>query len=1005
MQTFQWLALLLLSILLLSNFYTSAQDSGSADESGSSSDQQQPQEGQVNNPTYCPRWEEKTRISGNNDCGCFYCDVCSCTTIISDEFMTNPLIKTENGEAKCKYSECSDCWCDPGDEDCLCCNNKAVCQGLCGCGDAKCSQIKKQLECVGVYTEYSIQSVAPSHAVIPLPNSHSTIVTVTGQNFNSLNTAQCDFEGARVPANYIDNEHMTCAVPVPIGPIGSTSFNVNFRFSMDGKEWTKDDLKFLYIPRCTTSSCKGGTCSADTGECTCNNANGQLIAIGGYDCDTGVFNCPIAGGKPCNNHGRCMGGVKPDGDGFSYCQCDSTWSGTACDSKCELPDAFECNCHNQGSYVVKDGTGQCKCDAGYYGATCDKQMDGFNAQTGLACSGNGHFDTLRGRCVCAYGYSGPACESSCPKNAQDNSICSGVGFCNSKNKCDCSVGRVGEACESFGCAEGCSGNGNCVGSEQQYSCQCEAGWLGDKCEITTNPRADIHGRIKFNPTSYTTPEDMTTLEVKLTRVGGKKGKATVFVHSYGDTATENEDYRGVHKKIEWNDGEDGQKKIYVVILPDALPEANERFTLKLESSSLIDESAAVATVIIKANDQHNVVSGFTASVTYRIDIQWSNLADTAITLQEQIREEFATVFAVNTERLAVAFTKDDESSLTLVTLIIGTDDSGDKPYEVLSRISKALRKPKHAIYLKDNGKLIDKTFHPRFEAQSTTFENPTTNDQEESAYKELLDTSTVKVSTIITIVVISACLLFMVGLYLYYHRVKVSEWVLWKMGGFRFQKLRAVEATEKDGTVTGEFSDYVGPDKDNTVMELELGEVNHGPSEKSLQDWKKEKQQMKADEARRNSVMEQIHRVSYSRKNSHSELSNNNSNHNSSELHDVQMDRTVAVSSLTTKQQQERSRHIEFAKHRAEQNNALLRQSEAEPALVDVEKKAASFEKNVRINKSPVNKRRLKATDDETRSLTSMQDDEEPQHQQDQVSVSIDDAVEVERSSSENAEQ
>lgn len=131
---------------------------------------------------------------------------------------------------------------------------------------------------------------------------------------------------------------------------------------------------------------------------------------------------------------------------------------------CDIQD-----CSGKGRCNPDDGS--CTCDAGYYGRpepgrpankvySCQlRRCPGYNATSGVECSGNGQCDAQLGICTdgvitnapgCFPGWRGDSCNArGCP--SRNGQFCSGQGFCEVDGRCTCQAGYIGSACSLTDC--------------------------------------------------------------------------------------------------------------------------------------------------------------------------------------------------------------------------------------------------------------------------------------------------------------------------------------------------------------------------------------------------------------------------------------------------------------------------------------------------------------------------------------------------------------------------
>lgn len=167
-----------------------------------------------------------------------------------------------------------------------------------------------------------------------------------------------------------------------------------------------------------------------------------------------------------------------------------------------------CNCNANGECVY--GNSSCVCLPSKYGPNCESTCPGTFTVGGqnIACSGKGNCsDGIQGTGLCScftlLGYGGEACELQCPFSITNGEYvyCNGKGSC-IDGTCYCSNNYAGptciEACKNGygGISEGCTipclgginnpcnGHGTCRASDA--TCDCNAGWGGDACDVQSN---------------------------------------------------------------------------------------------------------------------------------------------------------------------------------------------------------------------------------------------------------------------------------------------------------------------------------------------------------------------------------------------------------------------------------------------------------------------------------------------------------------------------------------
>jgi len=90
------------------------------------------------------------------------------------------------------------------------------------------------------------------------------------------------------------------------------------------------------------------------------------------------------------------------------------------------------------------------------------------------------------------------------------------------------------------------------------------------------------GMLGFPETSYSTSDDVGTMNVTIRRSGGSNGEAKAMVVTADGTAIQGEDYVSTTQTIVWADGEEGDKLVPINIIADTnTGEVDEDFTLSI----------------------------------------------------------------------------------------------------------------------------------------------------------------------------------------------------------------------------------------------------------------------------------------------------------------------------------------------------------------------------------------------------------------------------------------
>ncbi|KAK7092975.1 uncharacterized protein [Littorina saxatilis] len=248
-----------------------------------------------------------------------------------------------------------------------------------------------------------------------------------------------------------------------------------------------------YGPNCMSlCDCHNQPCDAITGMCKCNP---------GYDgrrceklCPHGTF------GADCGQQCQCQNDAACD-HVTGECDCGAGWVGEQCELPCP-PNQYGMDCEQKCVCAVLNMeacdaiTGLCYCKPGYTGDACQQKCDeGYwgNCASRCDCYNKAPCDKRTGQCQCLPGFTGPQCQTACQDTtygancSQSCPPCS-TGICSKVNgSCVCPGGSC-SSCPSglFGiqCDQVCQCEyGTChTEAGQTYTCQCDPGWQGLKCD-------------------------------------------------------------------------------------------------------------------------------------------------------------------------------------------------------------------------------------------------------------------------------------------------------------------------------------------------------------------------------------------------------------------------------------------------------------------------------------------------------------------------------------------
>lgn len=260
-------------------------------------------------------------------------------------------------------------------------------------------------------------------------------------------------------------------------------------------------------PSCSYACPRGGDAlNICSGKGECLMQRGAPVCI----CEEGALgkacqlDCPGAAVQSvCNGHGFC----KENGDETAaVCTCDEGFMGSGCRTECPglQEDGTACSGHGKCSAGDSESDpASCTCHDGFLGDGCEVKCP--TDEFGNICAGAGKCDlrtdpdgVQSATCACFPGRVNYNCDTACPSNSADGTVCSGHGECEIKQltdfqghvrleaSCTCDDGYLGNDCfhgcpTAAGSLSDCSGHGVCKLEGGAAVCDCSTGFSGSDC--------------------------------------------------------------------------------------------------------------------------------------------------------------------------------------------------------------------------------------------------------------------------------------------------------------------------------------------------------------------------------------------------------------------------------------------------------------------------------------------------------------------------------------------
>jgi plastocyanin len=179
------------------------------------------------------------------------------------------------------------------------------------------------------------------------------------------------------------------------------------------------------------------------------------------------------------------------------------------------------------------------------------------------------------------------------------------------------------------------------------------GSFGFHCQVHGAPTGGMHGvvivrdtgagsgdgpgTLQVSSTSYTVGEGDGTLTIRIERVGGSDGTASVKYGTANGSAKGGKDFTPRKGTVSWANGDAGAKTVEIPIRNDGAQEPDKTFAFKLSGAKGARLGAAAATVTIHDDDGGGCAAAVLAPSDLRamgqssgeIRLTWSEEADTA----------------------------------------------------------------------------------------------------------------------------------------------------------------------------------------------------------------------------------------------------------------------------------------------------------------------------------------------------------------------------------------
>lgn len=313
---------------------------------------------------------------------------------------------------------------------------------------------------------------------------------------------------------------------------------------------------------------------------------------------------------------------------------------------------------------------------------------------------------------------------------------------------------------------------------------CDDGWYAPYC-ATQSPDSSTNrtATFEFEMSAVTVFDGSGELMINVTNSGVGTGEVFVSVVASDISAVAGDDYLGGNGTLVWPAGQVAPQGISVIILLNPNPEGAELFSLQLVSPSTGSHIGAKSTCLVTI--QGHIPPGNGAEITIQMIFPASSIPDGSLARAEFDRNfttfiASASVLNVVPARIVVQSVQASPVG-TLLTFRILDPLAGAGPGQsvsaakLASNFVKMVTDPNSALMTTTAIPPLDPNYPvvPRVAAPSASPRKPRHNNT-------LAITLGVVIPLLLIVLLVGVC---------YWKRKSVSQWMLWKAAGMRFNRL------------------------------------------------------------------------------------------------------------------------------------------------------------------------------------------------------------------------
>jgi len=311
-------------------------------------------------------------------------------------------------------------------------------------------------------------------------------------------------------------------------------------------------------------------------------------------------------------------------------------------------------------------------------------------------------------------------------------------------------------------------------------------------------RSEVHGRIGFLRDRISVEEYVENVYVQIARTVGVKGNVSATVSGVSLSADKGVDWYMDDQNPSWAEGENSLRNISLTIIQDGKSEGAEFFTVRLvgiEGGAISGDITEVVVEIRANNASASVIAyEFKFSLTKTMGELPPN-SRARVDFYSQFNDEWTSFLGVSRRRFQVEDLQQDPKKGAVIKVLLLPNPSITTAAQQIDEINGLVKNvfnlcsnQTSEIYTKGRStRYIDIRFPPEVMKRTPPPPPSKPHSNQDGGASQL---SPGGIAGAVIGSVVGAALIGVLAFLCYKRRQQVVEWLLWKLGSFRFKILR-----------------------------------------------------------------------------------------------------------------------------------------------------------------------------------------------------------------------